>query len=57
MDWNYEKAGCSLRKDFIMSFIIIFGTLSFPIGQDNGHADGMWQRTYEIYDRLFIYVV
>jgi len=28
---NYENDDCSLRKIFIGSFIIIFGTLSLPI--------------------------
>jgi len=30
---NYQNDGCSLRKniDFIVSFSIIFGTLSFPV--------------------------
>ena len=28
---NYQNADCSLRKNFIVSFIIIFGTLSFPM--------------------------
>jgi len=31
MVWNYQNADCSLRKRFIVSFIIIFGALSFPI--------------------------
>ena len=29
--WNYQNANCGLRKNVIVSFIIIFGTLSFPI--------------------------
>ena len=29
MVWNYQNADCSLRKNFIASFITIFGTLSF----------------------------
>ena len=29
--WNYQNADCSLRKKFIVSFIIILGPLSFPI--------------------------
>ena len=29
--WNYQNANYSLRKKIIVSFIIIFGTLSFPI--------------------------
>jgi len=28
--WNYENAGCSLRKKIIVSFITILGTLSLP---------------------------
>ena len=28
---NYQNADCSLRKKFIVSFIIILGPLSFPI--------------------------
>jgi len=31
MVWIYHSADCSLRKKGIVSFIIIFGTLSFPI--------------------------
>ena len=31
MVWNYQNADCSLRKKIIVSYIIIFGTLSFPI--------------------------
>jgi len=31
MVWNYQNADCSLRKKFIVLFIITFGTLSFPI--------------------------
>ena len=31
MVWNYQNADYNLRKTFIVSFIIIFGTLSFPI--------------------------
>jgi len=31
MVWNYPNAECSLRKKIIVSFIIIFGTLSFPV--------------------------
>ena len=31
MVWNYRNADCSLTKNFITSFIIIFRTLSFPI--------------------------
>ena len=31
MVWNYRNADCSLRERFIVSSIIIFGTLSFPI--------------------------
>jgi len=27
----YQYADCSLRKKFIVSFIIIFGALSFPL--------------------------
>ena len=33
MIWIYQNADCSLRKYFIVSFIIIFGTLSFPIAK------------------------
>jgi len=29
--WNYRNADCSLRKE-LLSFIIIFGTLSFAVG-------------------------
>ena len=29
--WNYQIADCSLRKKVLVSFIIIFGTLSFPV--------------------------
>ena len=29
---NYQNADCRLKKIFIVSFITIFGTLSFPIG-------------------------
>jgi len=31
MVWNCQNADCSLRNEFIVSFVIIFGTLSFPI--------------------------
>jgi len=30
MVWNYQNADCSLKKKFIVSFITIFGILSFP---------------------------
>jgi len=30
MVWNYQNADCSLKNKFIVLFIIIFGTLSFP---------------------------
>jgi len=30
---NYQNGDRSLRKKIIVSFIIIFGTLSFPIGR------------------------
>jgi len=29
--WNYQNVDCSLKNKFIVSFIIIFGTLSFPM--------------------------
>jgi len=32
MVWNYRNADCSLRKNFVASSVVIFGTLSFPIG-------------------------
>jgi len=28
---NYQNADCSLRKEFIVPFVILFGTVSFPI--------------------------
>jgi len=31
MVWNFQDADCCLRSKFIASFVIIFGTLSFPI--------------------------
>ena len=31
MVWNYPNADCSLQNKFIVLFITIFGTLSFPI--------------------------
>ena len=31
MVWNYRNADCSLKNKLIMSFVIIFGTLSFSI--------------------------
>ena len=34
MVWNYQNADCSLRKKVIVSFIIIFGTISSPITND-----------------------
>ena len=34
MVWNYQNADCSLKKNkFIVSFTVIFGTLSFPIAR------------------------
>jgi len=29
--WNYQNADCSLKNKLIVSFVIIFGTLSFPM--------------------------
>jgi len=29
---NYQNADCSLRNEFIVSFIKIFGTLMSPVG-------------------------
>jgi len=29
--WNYQNADGSLKNKFIVLFIMIFGTLSFPI--------------------------
>ena len=31
MVWNYQNADCSLKNKFIVSFMIIFYTFSFPI--------------------------
>ena len=31
MVWNYQNADCSLKNKVIVLFIIIFGTVSFPI--------------------------
>ena len=31
MVWNYQNADCSFKNTFIVSFTMIFGTLSFPI--------------------------
>jgi len=31
MVWNYQNADCSFKNKLIVLFIIIFGTLSFPI--------------------------
>ena len=28
---NYQNADCNLRRKIVVSFIIIFGTLSFPV--------------------------
>jgi len=28
---NYKNADCSLKNNFVVLFIIIFGTLSFPV--------------------------
>ena len=28
---NYQNADCSLRKEFIVPFVIMFGTVSLPI--------------------------
>jgi len=33
MVWNYQNADCSLKNNFIVLFIIVFGTLSFPVFQ------------------------
>ena len=40
---NYQNADCSLIKKFIVSFNIIFSTLSFPI--DNERNNNRQQRT------------
>ena len=37
MVWNYQNADCSLRKKNLLSFVIIFGTLSFPIQRLKAH--------------------
>jgi len=37
---NYQNADYSLRKKFIVSFIIIFGTLSFLIRRQQDRGDG-----------------
>ena len=29
--WNYQDADCSLKNNFIVLFIIIFDTMSFPV--------------------------
>jgi len=34
MVWNYQNADYSLKNTFILLFIIVFGTLSFPIWAD-----------------------
>ena len=31
MVWHYQNAHCSLKNNFIVLFIIIFGTISFPV--------------------------
>ena len=52
MVWNYQHAHCSLRRNFIASFIIIFGTLSFPVnmtshtGQSSTIITAMYFRTH-----------
>ena len=33
MVWNYRSADCSFENKLIVLFIIIFGTLSFAIGE------------------------
>jgi len=45
MVWHYQNADCSLRKKFIVSFTIIFGTLSSPVDptRDRGEASGRLQ--------------
>jgi len=47
MVWNYQNADCSLRKKFIVSFTIIFGTLSFSIHRVN-------QNLWPLYDLHFL---
>jgi len=31
MVWNYQNADCSLKNKFIVLFITVIGTLSFPM--------------------------
>jgi len=38
--WNCQNTDCSLRKKITVSFIIIFGTLSFPARR---HRPNVWQ--------------
>jgi len=40
MVWNYRNADRRLKNKFIVSFIIIFGTLSFPIRPRPGPVSG-----------------
>ena len=47
MVWNHQNADCSLRKKFIVSFTIIFGTLSFSIRRVN-------QNLWPLYDLHFL---
>ena len=37
---NYQNANCRFKKKKLLSFIVIFGTLSFPMSAlDRGHTD------------------
>ena len=40
---NYENADCSLRKKIIVSFTIIFGTISFPISAVVFETEGAFE--------------
>jgi len=32
---NYQNADCALENEFTVLFVVIFGTLSFPISANN----------------------
>jgi len=41
MVWNYQTADCSFKDKYIVSIIIILGTLTFPVGLSLKLGNGM----------------